>query len=316
MKLDRIISILVVLLRKERVSARELADMFEVSTRTILRDIEAINLAGIPVITYQGIGGGISIAEGYRIDKSLLTQDEMLAILSMLKGIAKTIPGSQHEILIEKFKNTLSPSQLSILDSRINQLVIDLLPWGEDKFLEEKKDLLQGAIKELKEVEFEYIDAEGNKTRRRTEPYSLVLKGQKWYLYGWCSLRKDFRLFKLTRMKEISVMELFFKPREVLLEQFEQFPWEKQWQNPESMIELELIFSQEVESIIMEWLGKDVVKQADGSIMVKTSFPENNWLYGFLLSFGTSVEVINPPHIRNKLAEIAQQIFFKYSSKT
>jgi len=82
------------------------------------------------------------------------------------------------------------------------------------------------------------------------------------------------------------------------------------------MIELELIFSQEVESIIMEWLAKDVVKQADGSIMVKTSFPENNWLYGFLLSFGTSVEVINPPHIRNKLAEIAQQIFLKYSSKT
>ena len=111
MKLDRLISILVILLRKKRVQAKELAQMFGVSVRTILRDVDAINLAGIPVVTYQGINGGISIAEGYRLDKSVLTSNEMAVIISTLKGVACTLPDSEYKILIEKLKNILSSSQ-------------------------------------------------------------------------------------------------------------------------------------------------------------------------------------------------------------
>ncbi|HBK68371.1 MAG TPA: YafY family transcriptional regulator, partial [Firmicutes bacterium] len=129
MKLDRLLSILMLLLRKDRVQAKELAEKFEVSTRTILRDIDAINLAGIPIVTYQGVNGGIGIAEGYRLDRSILTSDEMVSIITSLKGMARLIPESQHEILLEKLKNILNLSQLEKLESKTRQLIIDPSPW-------------------------------------------------------------------------------------------------------------------------------------------------------------------------------------------
>ncbi|MEG6522763.1 helix-turn-helix transcriptional regulator [Desulfotomaculum sp. 1211_IL3151] len=313
MKIDRLISILVILLRRERVQAKELAEMFEVSVRTILRDIDAINLAGIPIVTYQGVNGGIGIAEGYRLDRSILTEDEMAAIITTLKGVAETIPDHKHQVLLEKFKNTLSPTQLEMLNTKVNQLVIDLSPWGGNSLLKEKVVAVRKAIESLREIEFIYTDSTGKRTSRRVEPYSLVLKGQKLYLYAWCQLRRDFRLFKLARIKELVVLETAYKSREISLEQF---PWESEWQKPENLVSLELVFEKEMESIVEEWFGEDTRMHEDGRMMVNVLLPENNWLYGFLLSFGTGVEVVSPPRIRTILAETSKEIYKKYTTET
>lgn len=309
MKLDRLISILVVLLRKERVQAKELAEMFGVSVRTILRDVDAINLAGIPIVTQQGVKGGIGIAEGYRLDRSLLTSDDMAAIITTLKGIAGTITDNRHEILLEKLKNTLSSTQLQALTAKTNQLVIDLSPWGGNEQQKNKIAALRKAIESCREIEFLYTGADGMKTKRTAEPYTLVLKGQKWYLYAWCLLRQSFRLFKLSRMKELVILETSYQPREVAPDQL---PWEREWQQAANMVELELLFEKELESIVEEWFGEEALRCEDGRIMVRAQFPENNWLYGFLLNFGTGVEVLNPPHLRKTLAEIAAGIHQKY----
>jgi predicted DNA-binding transcriptional regulator YafY len=309
LKLDRLVSILVMLLRKERVQAKELAQMFEVSVRTILRDVEAINLAGIPVVTYQGANGGIGIAEGYRLDKSVLTEDEMAEIITTLRGVARTFPDSRHEVLMEKFKNTLSASQLENVNSKANRLVIDPSPWGEDGSTKAKAALIHKAIEDSKEVSFTYTDTNGEKTARIVEPYSLLLKAQKWYLYGWCQLRQDFRLFKLSRMSELAISDTNFVKREV---PGEGFPWESQWQKPENMVSLQLIFEKEMESIVIDWFGSDFQYGEDGRILVNVFMPENNWLYGLILSFGDQVEVISPPHMRTIIKEISQKIYIKY----
>jgi predicted DNA-binding transcriptional regulator YafY len=309
LKLDRLVSILVMLLRKERVQAKELAQMFEVSVRTILRDVEAINLAGIPVVTYQGANGGIGIAEGYRLDKSVLTEDEMAEIITTLRGVARTFPDSRHEVLMEKFKNTLSASQLENVNSKANRLVIDPSPWGEDGSTKAKAALIHKAIEDSKEVSFTYTDTNGEKTARIVEPYSLLLKAQKWYLYGWCQLRQDFRLFKLSRMSELAISDISFTKREVPPEEY---PWESQWQKPDNLVSLQLIFEKEMESIVIDWFGSDFQYGEDGRILINTFMPENNWLYGFILSFGDQVEVINPTHIRTIIKEISEKIYKKY----
>ncbi|TCO77377.1 helix-turn-helix transcriptional regulator [Marinisporobacter balticus] len=313
MKLDRLISILVILLRKERVQSKVLAEMFGVSVRTILRDVDAINLAGIPIVTYQGMNGGIGIVEGYRLDRSVLTGDEMATIITTLKGMAETMPDNRHEVLVEKFKNILPPAQLEILNSKLNQLIIDPSPWGENKHFKQKIAMIRKGIESFKELEFAYTDSIGQKTTRRVEPYSRVLKGQQWYLYAWCLFRKDFRLFKLSRMEKLIVSDTTYKPREISVEEL---PWKSKWKESENRISLELVFEKELESIVEEWFREDVVKDEDGRILVKASFPENNWLYGFLLSFGTGVEVVNPSHIRKILAEKSMQIYRKYSIET
>ncbi len=311
MKIDRLISILIILLRRERVQAKELAEMFDVSIRTILRDVDAINLAGIPIVTYQGANGGIAIAEGYRLDKSVLSADDMATIITTLKGISGTMPDSRYDVLMEKLKNPLSSAQLDMLDQKTRQMIIDLSPWGGNEPLKEKTILLRQAIENHHEIEFIYIDAESQKTRRWVEPYSLILKGQNWYLYAWCLLRQDYRLFKLSRIKELLITQKSFQVREV---PDEHFPWEGEWQSNAGVLALDLLFEPEMESIIEEYFDADMIRQGDGKIMVKISLPENNRMYGWLLSFGNTVEVINPPHIRKILAEIGQEIFKKYSS--
>jgi predicted DNA-binding transcriptional regulator YafY len=313
LKLERLISILVVLLRKQRVQAKELAEMFDVSVRTILRDIDSINVAGIPIITYQGVNGGIGIAEGYRLDRSILSSDDMAAILTALKGVAGTIPDSRNEILIEKFKSILSSSQLETLDSKTNRLIIDLSPWGEDRPLKEKLTTIRRAIEGTNIIEFKYTDSKGNISNRKVEPYSLVLKGQKWYLYTWCMMRQGFRLFKLSRIGDLKVLEASYKPRPISLEQL---PWDAQWNNTENMIELELVFERNMAGAAIEWFGEDLVRADDGRILARVMLPENNWLYGFILSFGTGVEVISPLHIRTIITNLAEGIYKKYLPKT
>lgn len=313
MKLDRLVSILVLLLRKERIQAKELAEIFEVSVRTILRDVEAINLAGIPIVTYQGANGGIGIAEGYRLDKSVLTEDDMSTIISTLRGISGTMSDSKHEVLMEKLRNALPSSQLDSLDTKVQQFIIDLSPWGSNELFKHSVACIRRSIENNNEIEFIYIDSSGNRTNRRVEPYSLVLKGQKWYLYAWCHIRQEFRLFKLSRMRELKETAVVFQPKKVSLEKFD---WEDPWNTPENMISLRLVFEKELESLVTDWFGDSIEKLEDGRLLAITMLPENNWLYGFILSFGTGVEVIDPPHIRNIIAEISKGIYEKYSLET
>jgi predicted DNA-binding transcriptional regulator YafY len=308
LKLDRLISIIVVLLRKERVQAKELAEMFDVSVRTILRDIDTINLSGIPIVTYQGVNGGIGIAEGYRLDRNIITENEMASIIRSLKGLTRGIPDSKNEILIEKFNSILSKHQLDKLNSKVNQLIIDISPWGENKVVRDNISLMNEAIDKHQRLQFTYKDYSGEKTVRTVEPYSLVLKGQKWYLYAWCSLRKDFRFFKIIRIKELKKLDELFEIRETSIEEY---PWDGAWQSKENIVEVELIFEGFMENIIEEFFGDDIEKIGE-KLYVRVALPEGNWLYGFILSFGAGVEVVSPPHLRNTITKVAQEICKKY----
>ncbi len=286
-------------------------NQFDVSVRTILRDIDTINLAGIPIITYQGVNGGISIAEGYRLDKSVISADDMATLISTLKGIAASIPDSRFDVLVEKLKSPLSTSQLELLDLKSRQLIIDLSPWETNEQLKGKILLLRQAIENYSEIGFAYVDAAGTKTMRQVEPYALLLKGQSWYLFAWCLLRQDFRLFKLIRIKDLQLTDIVYQPREVPMEQDY---FENQWQETAKLVELNLLFDKEMENVVEECFGEDIIRQDNGKIMVKACLPENNWLYGYLLSFGNGMEVVNPPHIRSILAAIAKKIYKTYSS--
>ena len=312
MKLDRLVSILVLLLRKEKVQAKELAELFEVSVRTIYRDIEAINLAGIPIVTYQGVNGGIGIAEGYRLDKSVLTEDEMSTIVSTLSGIAPTMPDKKYEIIMEKIRNTIPSKQLENMDSKVKQLIIDFFPWGSGKLLKESISIIKKAIEKHNLIQFNYIDFSANKTVRTVEPYSLVLKGQNWYLRAWCQIRQDLRIFKLSRIKDLTALQDKFEPRKI---EFDHINFDTEWKYTGKTVTLQLLFDGEIENIAFEYFGDSLEKQNDGKLLLKTVMPEGYWLYGFILSFGTGVEVIDPPHIRMAIADISKKIYKKYSSE-
>jgi predicted DNA-binding transcriptional regulator YafY len=314
MKLDRLVSIITVLLRRERVQARELAELFEVSVRTILRDIEAINLAGIPIVTYQGAGGGIGIAEGYRLDRSVLTGDEMAALIMGLKGMAASLGDPKMGVLLDKLMNVIPKAQAEAVNLKTSQVVVDLSPWGGNARLKGALELLRRAIEERREVTFAYVDSDGRRTERTVRPYTLVLKGSSWYLYGWCALRGAFRLFKAVRMRDLRLLNSFFERMEI-----------KKAEGPEGFdipegdagdarpcADMLLAFDPSAENAVLEWFGGEWEAGEDGRLLVRSRMPENNWLYGFLLGFGPVLEILEPKHLRDTVAGMARDVWKKY----
>jgi predicted DNA-binding transcriptional regulator YafY len=312
MKLDRLLAIVVVLLGKRRVQAKELADMFEVSVRTIYRDIDTINQAGIPVITYQGTGGGIGLMDEYRIEKKWLTEDELAAVMTALQSISSMLDTSHMEAALKKVRHLVHHEEQNKFQEKTDKWFIDISSWGKDEKTKEKLNLLNEAIDKSFCVSFTYVNARGEASMRHAEPHTLVLKSGNWYLYAYCLEKDAFRFFKLLRMKDVQVSEKRFVRRKVELGAL---PWETEWHQPENVVELEIRIKDNARKLAEEWFGIEAVERNEkGEMIVTATYPEDNWLYGFLLSFGTSIEVIRPPHIRKKLNESAKAIGKMYET--
>lgn len=287
--------------------------MFEVSVRTIYRDIESINGAGIPIVTYQGANGGIGLMEGYRLDRNVLTDRELADIFTALQSVS-SYSGHEHTLLMEKISSVIPPSQSAAFRSKTTQLIIDSSPWGIQRILEDKLATLKEALEESVTVAFEYVNAEGQTSHRSVEPYTLVLKGQAWYLYGFCLNRQDFRLFKLLRMKELTKSNQTFIRKEDI--DTREMPWSTDYQRVTAAVSpIVLHFTAEGKHLAEDRFdATELEPDADGGYKVTIYYPEDGWLYGFLLSFGTSVEVLEPEHIRHKLGELAADIATKYTT--
>lgn len=202
MKIDRMIGILSILLQQEKVTAPYLAEKFEVSRRTINRDIEDLCRAGIPVATMQGKNGGISIMKGYKIDSTLLTSADMQEILAGLRSLDSVSGTNQVAQLMEKLSagsSTLMPGGQNVL--------IDLSSWYRDS-LAPKIERIREAMDAQRMLRFHYYSPRGE-SARRIEPYYLIFQWSSWYVWGYCAEREDYRLFKLNRMEDPKMGEHF-----------------------------------------------------------------------------------------------------------
>ena len=214
MKIDRLISIIMILLDKKRIGAQELADMFEVSPRTIYRDIDAINMAGIPVRATSGVGGGFEMMQEYKMDKKFFSADDLSALLMGLTSLSSMVRGSEVVHALAKVKSFIPAERAKDIELKVNQINIDLSQWIGNRNIQPYLERIKFALQENRLLLFEYVGHCGNKTVRTVEPYQLVLKGSHWYLQGYCHVRKDFRLFRISRMTNLKVSDTSFIPRE------------------------------------------------------------------------------------------------------
>lgn len=300
MKIDRMIGILAILLQQEKVTAPYLAEKFEVSRRTINRDIESLSMAGIPLVTMQGANGGISIMDGYKIDRTLLTSSDMQAILAGLRSLDSVSGTNRYAQLMDK----LSAGASEFLPGD-NHILIDLSAWSKAS-LPPKIEMLHNAITSNRLIEFTYYSQMGE-LRRTIEPYNLVFQWSNWYVWGWCLLRHDFRLFKVNRMAEIVSKETFER-RSVPLPDFSlkkvfigRYP-------------IKAIVQAEHKWRLVEAYGTgsfDV--QGDGTLLFAADFPNKDEALQWIFAFGDGVELIEPTELRKELAEYAEKIRRKYT---
>ena len=299
MKLDRMIGILSILLQQEKVTAPYLAEKFEVSRRTINRDIEALCMAGIPLVTEQGQNGGVSIMEGYRIDRTLLSTSDMQAILAGLRSLDSVCGTSRYAQLMEKL--SAGASNLLAGDTHI---LIDLSSWYKDS-LAPKIELLHGAILSGRKVSFCYYAPKGE-SMRTIEPYDLLFQWAGWYLWGWCQCRKDFRLFKLGRMTDLQVGESF-EERSVPLPDLTTervFP---------SMYQVKAKIRQSYKWRLIEEYGPDsFTVQPDGTLLFSAGFMDKTSIIGWIASFGAGAELLEPEELRQDVLLFAEGIRKNY----
>lgn len=283
MKIDRLIGIITLLLQQEKITAPELAERFEVSRRTINRDIEDICKAGIPLVTTQGYGGGIAIADGYKLDKALLTQEEMQEVLSALKGIDSVSAGSRLSKLLEK----LSGRQKHLTDDTVR---IDLASHYQ-KSLIPKIELIKWAIREKRYLSFTYYYEKGER-RRSIEPYRLEFKWSSWYVYGYCTARKDFRLFKLNRLWDPAVSEGRFALRKLPAEEAEQADYTKQ-----KNFRLKALFAPSEKHRLIDEYGIGCYTCQDGELLFEWDFASYENMREWIFSFGDRVCILEPQRL-------------------
>ena len=296
MRIDRLIGILSILLQKEKVTAPELAEQFEVNRRTINRDIEELCKAGIPIVTTQGQGGGISIMEGYKMDRALLTNKEMQDILAGLRSLDSVHGTNRYVRLMEK----LSVGSSDFMEGN-QSVLIDLSSWYENA-LAFKIEMIRNAIDQKKELTFSYYSPNGE-SRRRIEPYYLIFKWASWYVWGWCKMRDDFRLFKLNRMEEVRVGENSFEGRECPL------PDLSEMKLFSGGIEVKALFKPECKWKLVEEYGPACyVEQEDGRLLFRSNYVNKDYLLEWLFSFRDGVELLEPEEIRTEMRELVERM--------
>ena len=299
MKENRYFQMVYLLLEKGSMTAPELAKHFEVSVRTIYRDIDILSAAGFPVYASQGKGGGIAIQDNFVLNKSILSQQEQKQILIALQGI-KIVDDENVNDLLLKLSGAFQKQN-------VNWLEIDFSSWRKGNTEKDNFHLLQSAIFKSKRISFYYHSGKGETVRRLVEPLKLVFKNKDWYLYGFCCTRDDFRFFKLTRIRDLSITsddytrpipnQIFSEAEKIKVD----------------TIQTKLLFDKSMSFRVYDEFDEDGIKvKPNGSLLVETALPDNEMLFSYIFSFGDKVEVIAPKSIRDEVSMRIKKIQDKY----
>ena len=300
MKENRYFQMLYLLLEKGNMTAPQLAKHFEVSVRTIYRDIDILSSAGIPIYAIQGQGGGIFIKDNFVLNKSFLSEQDQNQIIIALQSIT-AVNQEDTSVLLSKLSSVFQKRNT-------NWFEIDFSSWTKTGATKNVFHIIQSAIFKCKCVSFEYYNGNGEVTKRIVEPLKLVFKNTDWYFYGFCTIRCDYRFFKLTRIKNLEMINQGYirdVPNQIF-KRCEHFEMET--------IKITLLFDKSMSFRVYDKFIDEITENSDGSLLVETIMPNNELMYSYILSCGDSVEVISPPSIRQEIINRTKKIIQKYQT--
>lgn len=298
-RLSRVVSIMIDLINHDFVSAKYLSEKYEVSTRTIYRDIELLNLSGIPILSKKGLNGGFYVLEGFKIDRSIVSESEFSILL---RGLQTLINNHDKEAkgVYDKLVSILTDSRKEKILQASHNVIIDVTPFEKREKLEEYYRIIQMAIKEQQCLNVIYQSIEKGVTKRKIEPIRLIYKSTSWYLYAYCKTKKDFRSFKLERIKKLELLEETYQQR---IEEGSLLLEEKY-----KVTQIVIKTSKQYADFIKEYHHiVDSYEEKDQVVLVM-QYPLDNWVYSTLLSFGENVEVIHPKIVKDELINKINQM--------
>ena len=287
MESGRLFEILYYLMENKQTTAKQLADKFEVSTRTIYRDLDKLLVAGIPIITKQGVDGGVSLDENFVFDKSLLDESQQEQILLALSSLS-SLHVSEYQELLKHMQTIFQKESEEWLD-------VDFSSWHQDQEMNEKFSQLKDAILKHLRITFHYINAQGQKSHRDVFPIKLFYKNNAWYLYGYEVKKADYRTYKLTRIQQLVIKD----------EQFDRSAFYKEphltYEENQTKIDVVLKFQKYLGSFVYDQFSDQDIQEKEDGYWIHTSMPYHPWFLSFLLSFGSGVEIIEPHSLREEM---------------
>lgn len=298
MKIYRLLSIINIMLNKELVTAKYLAEKHEVSIKTIQRDMETLNMADVPVFSKKGINGGYGILDSYKFDTKLLSRQEINLLKSMLDSLSSVYSNKSLESLWEKLESAL----ITVANSEYAKVKVDITPWNKDEKLQEKINLISDAIEQSRILSIEYYNSNGECLSREIEPYELVLRHGRWYMFSYCLQKKDIRTFKVNRISTMEITNRYFDLRDY-----------KSIQRAESTrrdsVKKVLRFNKEAYYRVVDIFNVDEVTEiTEENVIVVTYLKIDSWLISMILSFGDDVKVIEPEilkeNVKNKIKKM------------
>ncbi len=300
MKLNRLIGIISILLQKDKTTISELAEKFEVSYRTVIRDIEAINMAGIPIASERGKGGGVYIMSSYKIDRTVLSSEEMRFILTGLQSLDSVSGTNRYKQLMDK----LSADSVSIIKSD-DTVIIDLAGWDKTG-LSKKIEMIKAAMENNETISFRYCAPNGS-TEREIEPYHLIFQWSGWYVWGYCLLREDYRMFRLSRLNDLKNTNRKREKRQV-----PEYVSDKLYHSPDE-IKATVKFHNSVKwRLADDYENIDMNINEHGDITLNLTWSDTESFYRYIASFEDKAEIIAPEEYRKEFKSIIKKMYDKY----
>lgn len=305
MKSQIMLGILFTLMANRRATASELAAKFGCSRRSIYRYVDELTVSGIPIDLAQGPNGGIYISDCYKLPKGLLSRAEYDRTLDALLAFRDQLPDETVTSAIKKLTAQRKEERFDLALS--GNILVDGGDWGSESRFSEKLALIEHAVEEREELDVRYIDRGGDESRRTIKPLLLVFKQNIWYLYAYCTLREDFRLFKIGRMRSIVRTG----------EHFEKIAFSRGsvpltfWKN-EKTLDARFEIAPEALPLVEEWLGVENIRRQDEKLIADVTLPDDDALAGKILSLGANVKVVYPQSLKERVRTAAEKLVAVY----
>ena len=309
MKYTIMMRMLFMLLAKKRITAKEVAEKFEIAPRSVYRYVDELTLAHVPVVTERGVGGGIMLSETFKLPASFFTREEHAKLLELIGGMPQLKEDEVFASIVEKLLAIKKDGRDETPSLRSASLIIDGSGWNDLAFYNEKFSLVSKAINETTALKITYHDRNGRITKREIEPHAIVLKHGIFYVYAYCRKRKDFRLFKLGRIEYAALSDKFVrKPFD------HENPPFNEWFKSVEREEVELIVDPSIRSDVEEWLGvESVTELPSGSIRAICRLPYDDSLISEIMKYGKKIKVARPEKLKRDILENALGLVEIYS---
>lgn len=290
MKIDRLLGILMLLINKKKVTANELAQYFEVSIRTIQRDMDTLNMAGIPIYADVGKNGGYQLLDNYKLNKNFLKPGEAKVLISFLENLEKSVPYGDVKSIFNKFSSLLPK-----LDNK-EKIVIKLNPLVDNHVTSDIPHKVSSALSSQQKVLLKYMDRNLIESDRIINPYTMAMLGSTWYIYAYCELREDFRLFRLNRILSCEILQETYQLKQTP----DVLPWNDHSESKLEKVNIQIEVDRILQGRILKAINYRNCKIEQDKIIIDFTYPVDEWLYSLLASLIPNVRIVKPDWLREE----------------